>query len=163
MKEDSSCMVVYDVCRVLYAVCCMMCSVCCVLIVPCAACRVPCVLCRGFVCVQLGDEVNLFEGQASILFDSYEKSGPVDVDRYSLKLEGLLEADIYVRPAHPLLQHKDDAMVHLNLDIAEVHHRYSCARCPRQTHAAKEESEESNLDYNVLRSSSRGRRAARRR
>lgn len=94
--------------------------------------------------------MNLFNGQASILFDSYEKSGPVDVDRYSLKLEGLLEADIYVRPAHPLLQHKDDAMVHLNLDIAEVHHSTMVHGVLGQTYAAKEESEESNLDYNVL-------------
>jgi len=53
------------------------------------------------VCLQLGDELNLYEGQGSVLFDSYEKVGPYDVDLYLIKVEGMLEAELRVRAAHP--------------------------------------------------------------
>lgn len=70
--------------------------------------------------MQLGDELNLFEGQGSVLFDSYEKVGPYDVDLYIIKVEGILEAELRVRAAHPLLQEANDAEVHFNLDIVDV-------------------------------------------
>jgi len=56
------------------------------------------------VCLQLGDELNLFEGQATLLFESQAKEGPHEVDVYSLRVEGLLEAQIRLRPVHSFLR-----------------------------------------------------------
>lgn len=64
--------------------------------------------------------MNLFEGQATLLFDSQAKEGPYEVDVYSLRVEGLLEAQIRLRPVHPLLRQPGDAMVHMTLDVQEI-------------------------------------------
>lgn len=68
----------------------------------------------------LGDELNLFDGEAVVSFDSYEKTGPYDVDVYKVKVQGLLEAEVRLRIAHPLLQLENDAEVHMNLDILDL-------------------------------------------
>lgn len=70
--------------------------------------------------LQLGDELNLFEGQATLVFDSQAKEGAFDVDVYSLRVDGLLEAEIRLRPVHALLRQPGDAMVHLTLDVIEI-------------------------------------------
>lgn len=72
--------------------------------------------------LMLGDELNLFHGQASVMFDAYEKEGPYDVDVYNLRIENLLEGQIRLRPVHPLLQLPGDAMVHINLDVNDMGH-----------------------------------------
>ncbi|CAI5467899.1 unnamed protein product [Closterium sp. Yama58-4] len=46
--------------------------------------------------LMLGDELSLFDGQAIVTMDAHEKSGPgsADVDKYTIRIEGLLEAEI---------------------------------------------------------------------
>ena len=68
----------------------------------------------------LGDELNLFDGEALVSFEAYEKTGPYDIDVYRLKIGSLLEAEVRLRIAHPLLQLDGDAEVHMNLDILEM-------------------------------------------
>eukprot|EP00271_Cylindrocystis_brebissonii_P015059 TRINITY_DN369_c0_g1_i1.p1 TRINITY_DN369_c0_g1~~TRINITY_DN369_c0_g1_i1.p1 ORF type:complete len:427 (-),score=76.78 TRINITY_DN369_c0_g1_i1:737-2017(-) len=68
----------------------------------------------------LGDELNLFDGQAIVSFESFEKTGPYDVDVYRIRVTGLLEAEVRLRIAHPLLQLDSDAEVHMNVDILDL-------------------------------------------
>ncbi|CAI5504738.1 unnamed protein product [Closterium sp. Naga37s-1] len=70
----------------------------------------------------LGDELSLFEGEGTVTYTRQERSGNFDVDVYSVKLAGLLEAEVRLRPAHPLLQEEEDAEVHLMLDLGSIRH-----------------------------------------
>ncbi|CAI5484154.1 unnamed protein product [Closterium sp. Yama58-4] len=73
----------------------------------------------------LGDELSLFEGEGTVTYARQERSGNYDVDVYSVKLAGLLEAEVRLRPAHPLLQEEEDAEVHLRLDLGSIRHSAS--------------------------------------
>ncbi|CAI5941361.1 unnamed protein product [Closterium sp. NIES-64] len=70
----------------------------------------------------LGDELSLFDGEGTVTYARQERSGNYDVDVYSVKLAGLLEAEVRLRPAHPLLQEEEDAEVHLMLDLGSIRH-----------------------------------------
>eukprot|EP00270_Netrium_digitus_P010039 TRINITY_DN3080_c0_g5_i1.p1 TRINITY_DN3080_c0_g5~~TRINITY_DN3080_c0_g5_i1.p1 ORF type:complete len:466 (-),score=115.26 TRINITY_DN3080_c0_g5_i1:215-1612(-) len=98
--------------------------------------------------LQLGDELNLFDGQATVVLDAYEKAGPYDVDVYTLKVESLLEAEIRLRMAHPLLQLPHDAQVHLNMDILDVAASASTHGILGQSY--RDESLERALNYTIL-------------
>ncbi|CAI5526909.1 unnamed protein product [Closterium sp. Naga37s-1] len=70
----------------------------------------------------LGDELSLFDGEGTVTYARQERSGNYDVDVYSVKLAGLMEAEVRLRPAHPLLQEEEDAEVHLMLDLGSIRH-----------------------------------------
>eukprot|EP00850_Spirogloea_muscicola_P019523 SM000192S04918 [mRNA] locus=s192:261165:262753:- [translate_table: standard] len=70
--------------------------------------------------LQLGESAVVANGTAVVRLAGYEKSGPYDVDHYTFSVPGLLEADIRLRIAHPLLQSKDDAQTHLNVQLLDV-------------------------------------------
>ncbi|GJP44405.1 hypothetical protein CLOM_g13716 [Closterium sp. NIES-68] len=102
--------------------------------------------------LMLGDELSLFDGQATVTLDAHEKSGPggADVDKYKIRIEGLLEAEVRVRAAHPLLQRDGDAMVHLNLELEQVHYSMDVHGVLGQTYRDEAMEEGSNLDYSVI-------------
>eukprot|EP00850_Spirogloea_muscicola_P013574 SM000093S24385 [mRNA] locus=s93:23231:24851:+ [translate_table: standard] len=68
----------------------------------------------------LGDTISLGDKTATLTFAGYEKTGPYDVDLYTLSIPGLLEAEVRLRVAHPLLQTKDDAQVHINVQLLDL-------------------------------------------
>ena len=59
-------------------------------------------------------------GGFSLSLDSFEKTGPFDVDSFSLKIAGLLDLSVRMRVANPLLPAPPDAEAHSNLGINEV-------------------------------------------
>ena len=59
-------------------------------------------------------------GGFSLSLESLEKTGPFDVDSFSLKIAGLLDMSVRMRVANPLLQSPTDAEAHFNLCINEV-------------------------------------------
>ncbi|GJP64080.1 hypothetical protein CLOP_g21110 [Closterium sp. NIES-67] len=63
----------------------------------------------------LGQSHMLSNGRLNLSFVGQEKTGPYDVDVYSLRLDNLLELDLKLRAAHPLLQTPEDAQVHINV------------------------------------------------
>ncbi|CAI5488650.1 unnamed protein product [Closterium sp. Naga37s-1] len=63
----------------------------------------------------LGESHVLSNGRLILSFVGQEKTGPFDVDVYTLRLENLLELELKLRAAHPLLQTPEDAQVHINL------------------------------------------------
>ncbi|CAI5991881.1 unnamed protein product [Closterium sp. NIES-65] len=63
----------------------------------------------------LGESHVLSNAQLILSFVGQEKTGPFDVDVYTLRLENLLELELKLRAAHPLLQTPEDAQVHINL------------------------------------------------
>ncbi|GJP50908.1 hypothetical protein CLOM_g10061 [Closterium sp. NIES-68] len=67
-----------------------------------------------------GESRSLADGKLSLQFVAEEKVGPYDVDHYYLRLDGLLELDLKLRPAHPLLQTPEDAQVHINLMFTDA-------------------------------------------
>ncbi|GJP50903.1 hypothetical protein CLOM_g10056 [Closterium sp. NIES-68] len=67
-----------------------------------------------------GESRSLAGGKLSLQFVAEEKVGPYDVDHYYLRLDGLLELDLKLRPAHPLLQTPEDSQVHINLMFMDV-------------------------------------------
>ncbi|CAI5946332.1 unnamed protein product [Closterium sp. NIES-64] len=102
--------------------------------------------------LMLGDELSLFDGQATVTMDAHEKSGPgsADVDKYTIRIEGLLEAEIRVRAAHPLLQRDGDAMVHINLELEQVHYSMDVHGVLGQMYRDEAMEEGTNLDYSVI-------------
>ncbi|CAI5493374.1 unnamed protein product [Closterium sp. Naga37s-1] len=67
-----------------------------------------------------GETRSLAGGKVSLEFVGEEKTGPYDVDHYYLRIDGLLELDLKLRPAHPLLQTPDDAQVHINVMFTDA-------------------------------------------
>ncbi|CAI5496354.1 unnamed protein product [Closterium sp. Naga37s-1] len=63
----------------------------------------------------LGETHVLSNGRLVLSFVGQEKTGPFDVDVYTLRLKNLLELELKLRAAHPLLQTPEDAQVHINL------------------------------------------------
>ena len=59
-------------------------------------------------------------GGFSLALVGLEKTGPFDVDFFSLKIAGLLDMSVRMRVANPLLQSPTDAEAHFNLGINEV-------------------------------------------
>lgn len=98
--------------------------------------------------LSLGDEVNLFDGQAVVSFEAYEKTGPYDSDVFKVRIEGLLEAELRLRIAHPLLQMDNDAEVHMNMDILDLEYTPSIHGVLGQTYRA--DSSEQTLNYATL-------------
>jgi hypothetical protein len=96
----------------------------------------------------LGDELNLYNGQASVAFDSYEKVGPYDVDVYKVRIDGMLVAEVRLRVAHPLLQRPDDAQVHISMDIVDLAYTPTIHGVLGQTYRA--DREERALNYTTL-------------
>ncbi|CAI5490076.1 unnamed protein product [Closterium sp. Naga37s-1] len=62
------------------------------------------------------------DGGLSFSFDAYESQGGgyFDVDAYHLEIADLLDLDIKLRVAHPLLQTPDDAQAHINVQFLQV-------------------------------------------
>eukprot|EP00897_Mesotaenium_endlicherianum_P003902 jgi/Mesen1/353/ME000001S02666 len=60
------------------------------------------------------------DGGLELNFVGFEKSGPFDVDFYTVKIAGLLSMDMRLRVAHPLLQTPDDAEVHINAGFNNI-------------------------------------------
>eukprot|EP00897_Mesotaenium_endlicherianum_P003935 jgi/Mesen1/356/ME000001S02665 len=60
------------------------------------------------------------DGGLEIAFVGFEKSGPFDVDFYTVKIAGLLSMDMRLRVAHPLLQTPEDAEVHINAGFNSI-------------------------------------------
>lgn len=96
----------------------------------------------------LGDELNLFDSQAILSFEAYEKSGPYDCDVYKVRIEGLLEAELRLRIAHPLLQMENDAEVHMNMDILDLEYTPSIHGVLGQTYRA--DMSDQTLNYAAL-------------
>ncbi|CAI5493373.1 unnamed protein product [Closterium sp. Naga37s-1] len=67
-----------------------------------------------------GETRSLAGGKVSLEFVGEEKTGPYDVDHYYLRIDGLLELDLKLRPAHPLLRTPDDAQVHINVMFTDA-------------------------------------------
>ncbi|CAI5508713.1 unnamed protein product [Closterium sp. Naga37s-1] len=63
----------------------------------------------------LGESHVLSNKRLVLSFVGQEKTGPFDMDVYTLRLENLLELELKLRAAHPLLQTPEDAQVHINL------------------------------------------------
>ncbi|CAI5508712.1 unnamed protein product [Closterium sp. Naga37s-1] len=63
----------------------------------------------------LGKSHVLSNRRLILSFVGQEKTGLFDVDVYTLRLENLLELELKLRAAHPLLQTPEDAQVHINL------------------------------------------------
>jgi len=51
-----------------------------------------------------------------------EKYGPYDMDKYSVSILGLLDLDLKLRVAHPLLQTPKDAEAHFNIMVESLQH-----------------------------------------
>ncbi|CAI7770637.1 unnamed protein product [Closterium sp. NIES-53] len=98
---------------------------------------------------QLGDELSLFDGAATILLAAYEKQGPYDVDVYALTVPGVIEAEVRVRRVHPLLQEPDDAEAHINLAILDVAYSPTVHGLLGQFYRANATSEPT-LNYSIL-------------
>lgn len=96
----------------------------------------------------LGDEASLFEGDAAVSFEAYEKAGNFDVDVYRVQIEGLFEGEVRLRIATPALQEVNDAEVHMNLDILDVEHTPAIHGVIGQSY--QESSSEQSLDYSAL-------------
>eukprot|EP00271_Cylindrocystis_brebissonii_P015060 TRINITY_DN369_c0_g2_i1.p1 TRINITY_DN369_c0_g2~~TRINITY_DN369_c0_g2_i1.p1 ORF type:complete len:415 (-),score=56.78 TRINITY_DN369_c0_g2_i1:1859-3103(-) len=96
----------------------------------------------------LGDELNLFDGQAIVSFESFEKTGPYDVDVYKVRVTDLLEAEVRLRIAHPLLQLDSDAEVHMNVDILDLDFSEAVHGVLGQTYRAEKVAQA--LNYAVL-------------
>lgn len=62
------------------------------------------------------------EGGLSVRYVAVEKSGPMDVDYYRVKIQGLLDMDVRLRVAHPLLRTAEDAEAHIGLGINYINH-----------------------------------------
>ncbi|GJP83851.1 hypothetical protein CLOP_g13953 [Closterium sp. NIES-67] len=62
------------------------------------------------------------DGGLRFSFDAYESQGGghFDVDAYHLEIADLLDLDIKLRVAHPLLQTPDDAEAHINVQFLQV-------------------------------------------
>eukprot|EP00897_Mesotaenium_endlicherianum_P000304 jgi/Mesen1/10274/ME000785S09551 len=67
----------------------------------------------------VGDEF-VGEGGLTVAFEGYEKSGAFDVDFYSVQIAGLLNMDVRLRVAHPLLQTPEEAEVHINVGFNSI-------------------------------------------
>ncbi|CAI7852565.1 unnamed protein product, partial [Closterium sp. NIES-53] len=67
-----------------------------------------------------GESRSLAGGKVLLEFVGEERTGPYDVDHYYLSIKGLLELDLKLRPAHPLLQTPDDAQVHINVMFTDA-------------------------------------------
>lgn len=73
--------------------------------------------------LSMGDSFSR-DGGLRVQFVAYEKQGGgfFDVDVYQVDIAGLLSVEVKLRPAHPLLQTKDDAMTHINVRFLHVEH-----------------------------------------
>eukprot|EP00271_Cylindrocystis_brebissonii_P008702 TRINITY_DN23183_c0_g1_i1.p1 TRINITY_DN23183_c0_g1~~TRINITY_DN23183_c0_g1_i1.p1 ORF type:complete len:523 (+),score=69.17 TRINITY_DN23183_c0_g1_i1:35-1603(+) len=65
---------------------------------------------------KVGEFLDLSDG-TTLTFVAEEKMGTFDVDAYSLVIQGLGEISIKMRAAHPLLQTREDAQVHFNIEF----------------------------------------------
>eukprot|EP00850_Spirogloea_muscicola_P011298 SM000069S20735 [mRNA] locus=s69:593530:595461:- [translate_table: standard] len=97
--------------------------------------------------LQLGDKLQ-GDGGAVITFAGYEKTGPYDVDFYTLTIPGILDAEIRLRAAHPLLQTKDDAEVHINLQVLDLQYTPAVHGVLGQTY--RDDHRERALKYSAL-------------
>ena len=57
------------------------------------------------------------------------KKGMFDVDTYLLKIQGLVDVDLHMRVAQPVLQTENEAYAHFNLHFSELEVR-DCALFP---------------------------------
>ncbi|GJP48943.1 hypothetical protein CLOM_g8214 [Closterium sp. NIES-68] len=96
----------------------------------------------------VGDELSLFDGEGTVSYTRQERSGNYDVDVYSVRLAGLLEAEVRLRPAHPLLQEEDDAEVHQMLDLGSI--RFSPSVDGVLGQAYRDEGSNHDLNYAIL-------------
>ncbi|CAI5487612.1 unnamed protein product [Closterium sp. Naga37s-1] len=55
-----------------------------------------------------------------LTFVGVQMRGPMEVDAYHVSIPGLIELDVKLRVAHPLLQTADDAEAHINLAFQHV-------------------------------------------
>eukprot|EP00475_Leptophrys_vorax_P008886 TRINITY_DN15804_c0_g2_i1.p1 TRINITY_DN15804_c0_g2~~TRINITY_DN15804_c0_g2_i1.p1 ORF type:complete len:266 (-),score=21.15 TRINITY_DN15804_c0_g2_i1:98-895(-) len=69
--------------------------------------------------MEVGEEKKL-AGGLSLTFVGYAKSGPFDVDEYSVSIAGRIVLNVRSRIAHPLLQTAEDAETHLNVQFQNV-------------------------------------------
>eukprot|EP00897_Mesotaenium_endlicherianum_P006402 jgi/Mesen1/5790/ME000293S04941 len=85
--------------------------------------------------MHVGQEFN-GEGGVTLKMEGYEKSGQFDVDFYTLKIAGLVDMDIRLRVAHPLLQTPTDAEAHINVGINSIKNTPSIHGVLGQTYRA---------------------------
>lgn len=64
------------------------------------------------------------KGNLKFHFVAIEKSGPFEVDFYTLKIEGLLVMELRLRVANALLRRQEDAEAHINIGINYLNVRF---------------------------------------
>lgn len=66
--------------------------------------------------MEVGEEVKL-AGGVTLRFSGIQKKGIYDIDSYNVRIDGLIDMNLQLRVAHPLLQRPDDAEAHISLGI----------------------------------------------
>ena len=67
----------------------------------------------------VGDSITA-PGGLSLVLTEWTNHGALDMDVFHLTIDGILDAYISARVAHPLLQRPDDAQAHLNLKVLDM-------------------------------------------
>lgn len=86
----------------------------------------------------VGEEAEL-AGRLTFGLEAHEKEGPYDVDFYSVKIFGLLNMDVRLRVANPLLQTPEDAFVHISVAFNSLAHTPAVHGVLGQTYQASHE------------------------
>lgn len=99
--------------------------------------------------IHVGDSITR-DGGLKIHFVGYEKQGGgyFDVDVYQVEIKNLLSVEVKLRPAHPLLQTKDDVMTHINVQFMHVEHSVATHGVLGQTFRSGREKRA--IDYTAL-------------
>lgn len=85
--------------------------------------------------MDVGNEVSL-PGGLDLKFEEVEVTKNMEIEQYSLKIEGLLEMELNLRPAQPQLRRKEDAEVHFDVAINKIHASSSVHGVLGQTYRA---------------------------
>ncbi|GJP44035.1 hypothetical protein CLOM_g3427 [Closterium sp. NIES-68] len=94
-----------------------------------------------------GERLNL-PGGLELTFVGVQMRGPMEVDAYHVSIPDLIELDVKLRVAHPLLQTADDAEAHINLAFRHVQTTKDIHGVMGQTYRSGRE--QRAMDYTAL-------------
>lgn len=89
--------------------------------------------------LNIGEKITR-EGELTVTFVAVEKKGPYDVDYYRVTIGDLLDMDVRVRVAHPLLRTPDDAEAHISMGFNYIKNTPKIHGVLGQTYRAGRES-----------------------
>ena len=99
---------------------------------------------------EVGDAVT-GPGGLTLQLTNQTEHGTLDTDVFHVSIDGVLEADVSARVAHPLLQRRGDAQAHLNLEVHSLVSRTGGIHgVLGQTYREAGEREERALAYSAL-------------